>query len=270
MLKDVEDRERELLSKYYKLRGESVEVTLVYNTFSELVDPNYGDDRVEKLSNKLFDSIELAFREIPVQYSILLNIKIKDFGNYNQDEAIKIIRENIEMRLHTISRIDKKKKLSSTFVMLVGLAFIVASYFVPRREAGNIFYELVDLAGQVFVWEGMYSYFLDRTENKLLTRQYRKKLHSIKISKFGEDAVMQNISIKGGKATPDKVVSVPSNTATQTSTIVSNSATIENADTKNATTNSDSNTENADANISKIANIKWRLCFIVLNYLDLR
>src|SRR5574344_1242363 len=196
MLKDVEDRERELLSKYYKLRGESVEVTLVYNTFSELVDPNYGDDRVEKLSNKLFDSIELAFKEIPVEYSILLNIKIKEFGNYNQDEAIKIIRENIEMRLHTINRTDKKKKFRSTLVMLVGLAFIIGGYFIPRLNATNIAYELVDLTGQVFVWEGMYAYFLDRMEDKFLTRQYRKKLHSIKISKYGEDTVMESISLK--------------------------------------------------------------------------
>ena len=71
--------EKDLLSKYYKLRGENVEVTLVYNTFSELVDPNFGDDKVEKLNNKLFDSIDLAIQEIPVKYDIFLNIKVKDF-----------------------------------------------------------------------------------------------------------------------------------------------------------------------------------------------
>ena len=66
--------EKELLSKYYKLRGENVEVTLVYNTFAELVDPNFGDDKVEKLNNKLFDSIDLAIQEIPVKYDIFLNL----------------------------------------------------------------------------------------------------------------------------------------------------------------------------------------------------
>jgi hypothetical protein len=199
MLNVVENREKELISKYYKLQGDSVVVTLIYNTFSELVDSNFGDDRVEKLNNKLFNSIELAFQEIPLEYTIYLNIKIKDFGNYNDEEAINIIRENIEMRLHTINRTDKKKKLASTLVMLVGLLFIVGSYFVPKKDVSSIAYELVDLAGQVFVWEGMYAYFLDRTENKLLVKQYRKKLHSIKISKYGQEGLAQNISLKSDK-----------------------------------------------------------------------
>ena len=193
-----ETSEKELLSKYYKLKGDTVEVTLVYDTFSELIDFNFGDDKVEKLNNKLFNSIELAFKEVPLQYTIFLNIKIKDFENYNQDEAIKIIKENIEMRLHTINRIDKKKKLTSTLIMLLGLAFIVASYFVPRKDASIVAYEIVDLAGQVFVWEGMYAYFLDRTENRHLTKQYRNKLHKIKISKYGEENT-EDIKLKKGK-----------------------------------------------------------------------
>lgn len=184
--KDIEKREKELLSKYYKLKGNTVEVTLIYDTFAELVDFNFGDDRVEKLNNKLFNSIELAFKEVPLKYSIFLNIKIKDFGNYNQEEAITIIKENIEMRLHTISRLDKKKKFLSTFVMLIGVLFIAASYFVPRKSPTVVANELVDLAGQVFVWEGMYAYFLERTDNRHLTKQYRRKLHNIKISKYGE------------------------------------------------------------------------------------
>ena len=184
--KENKKREKELLSKYYKLKGDSVEVTLIYDTFAELVDFNFGDDRVEKLNNKLFNSIELAFKEIPVEYSIFLNIKIKDFGNYNQEEAITIIKENIEMRLHTIGRLDRKKKFLSTFVMLIGVLFIMASYFIPRKSPAIVANELVDLAGQVFVWEGMYAYFLERTDNRHLTKQYRRKLHNIKISKYGE------------------------------------------------------------------------------------
>lgn len=186
--KDKETREQELLSKYYKLKGDTVEVTLVYNTFSELVDPNFGDDSVEKLNNKLFDSIELAFQEIPIKYYIYLNIKVKDFGNYNQDEAIKIIRENIEMRLHTIKRVDIIRKVVSTLIMLAGVFIIAGSYLIKRTStAKSLANEVIDLAGQVLVWEGMYAYFLEKTDKKLLTRQYRKKLHTIKISKFGEE-----------------------------------------------------------------------------------
>lgn len=196
--KDSKKREKELLSKYYKLKGDAVEVTLIYDTFAELVDFNFGDDRVEKLNNKLFNSIELAFKEIPVEYSIFLNIKIKDFGNYNQEEAITIIKENIEMRLHTIGRLDRKKKFLSTFVMLIGLLFIIASYFIPRKTPTLVANELVDLAGQVFVWEGMYAYFLERTENRHLTKQYRKKLHNIKISKYGEENT-ENLKLKKDK-----------------------------------------------------------------------
>lgn len=196
MESDKRKSENELLSKYYKLNGDSVVVTLVYNTFSELVDANFGDDTVEKLNNKLFDSIELAFQEIPVKYDILLNIKIRDFGNYNQDEAIKIIRENIEMRLHTIRRLDIKTKILSTIIMFFGVGIIAASYLVKTTSpASSLINEVIDLAGQVLVWEGMYAYFLDKMEKKLLTKQYRKKLHTIKISKFGDETT-EDIKLK--------------------------------------------------------------------------
>lgn len=196
MESDKRKSENELLSKYYKLNGDSVVVTLVYNTFSELVDANFGDDTVEKLNNKLFDSIEMAFQEIPVKYDILLNIKIRDFGNYNQDEAIKIIRENIEMRLHTIRRLDIKTKILSTIIMFFGVGIIAASYLVKTTSpASSLINEVIDLAGQVLVWEGMYAYFLDKMEKKLLTKQYRKKLHTIKISKYGDETT-EDIKLK--------------------------------------------------------------------------
>ena len=204
MESDKRKSENELLSKYYKLNGDSVVVTLVYNTFSELVDANFGDDTVEKLNNKLFDSIEMAFQEIPVKYDILLNIKIRDFGNYNQDEAIKIIRENIEMRLHTIRRLDIKTKILSTIIMFFGVGIIAASYLVKTTSlASSLINEVIDLAGQVLVWEGMYAYFLDKMEKKLLTKQYRKKLHTIKISKYGDETT-EDIKLK--KTTKSKFV----------------------------------------------------------------
>src|SRR5574344_205070 len=131
--------------------------------------------------------------------------------------------------------------------MLVGLAFIIGGYFIPRLNATNIAYELVDLTGQVFVWEGIYAYFLDRMEDKFLTRQYRKKLHSIKISKYGEDTVMESISLKK----PGKIdAKIKMDTTLPSQSQSTNSNTLENI------INNFDNVNSEQSENQKIANIK--------------
>lgn len=188
-----------LLSKYYSINGNVAEVTLVYDTFSELVDPNFGDDKVEKLSNKLFDSINLVLKEIPIKYSISLNIKIKDFGSYNSAEAIKIIRENIEMRLHTINRAYNKQRAISVVMILIGILIITASRFLPSMDFMQLGYEIVDLFGCVFAWEGAYSLFLEKPEERQLSKQYQRKLTNIHISQYNEPTLNVNIQLKKDK-----------------------------------------------------------------------
>ena len=44
----------QLLSNYFFIDGNVATLQLVYDTFEELVNPNFGDERTEKLNDKLF------------------------------------------------------------------------------------------------------------------------------------------------------------------------------------------------------------------------
>ena len=47
-----------LLNNYFTLDGKVATIKLVYDTFAELINPNFGDERIEKLNDKLFSDIK--------------------------------------------------------------------------------------------------------------------------------------------------------------------------------------------------------------------
>ena len=50
----------EILQHYFSFEGNVATLKLVYDTFSELINPNFGDDKIEKLNDKLFSDIRDA------------------------------------------------------------------------------------------------------------------------------------------------------------------------------------------------------------------
>ena len=83
----------EILKHYFTVENNIATLTLVYDTFSELINPNFGDDKIEKLNDKLFSDIKEAVSLLPKKFKLNLHIVIKDFGEYTKEECEKILKD---------------------------------------------------------------------------------------------------------------------------------------------------------------------------------
>ena len=54
-----------ILEKYFYIEGKHATLDLYYDTFSELIDNNFGNDKIEKLNSVLFDEIEETVKLLP-------------------------------------------------------------------------------------------------------------------------------------------------------------------------------------------------------------
>ena len=102
----------EILQKYFQIHDNVATLKLVYDTFSELINPNFGDEKIEKLNDKLFSDIKEAVNLLPPKYKLDLQIVIKDFGDYTLEECENIIKQNIYLMLQDYSQNYMNKLIS--------------------------------------------------------------------------------------------------------------------------------------------------------------
>ena len=62
----------QILKHYFTVENNIATLTLVYDTFSELINPNFGDDKIEKLNDKLFSDIKEAVSLLPKKLKLNL------------------------------------------------------------------------------------------------------------------------------------------------------------------------------------------------------
>ena len=118
-MKKIKELRKELLENYFTLDGNVATLKLIYDSFIELVNLNFGDEKVEKLNDKLFSDISEAISLLPRNYKLNLEIVIKDFGNYQKEECEKIIRNNLYLiGYQAIKRNNRKKITGYTLITI--------------------------------------------------------------------------------------------------------------------------------------------------------
>ncbi len=161
----------EILQKYFQIHDNVATLKLVYDTFSELINPNFGDEKIEKLNDKLFSDIKEAVNLLPPKYKLDLQIVIKDFGDYTLEECENIIKQNIYLVVYETIRSNNKKRVGGWSLIGVGALILLASYLLSDY---NLWFDLINISGTLFVWEGVNMAFLERNhdtkENVLLAR----------------------------------------------------------------------------------------------------
>ncbi len=156
----------QILQKYFSIDNNIATLDLVYDTFSELINPNFGDDKIEKLNDKLFSDILEAVSLLPLKYMLNLHIVIKDFGDYSRQECEKIIIQNIKLAAYKILK-ERYKKLTGGWSLIgIGAVVLVLSYFL-RNQNYDLWFDLINISGTLFVWEGVNMAFIEKNaENK--------------------------------------------------------------------------------------------------------
>lgn len=168
----------QLLNKYFLIDGKVATLQLVYDTFVELVNPNFGDEHTEKLNDKLFSDIKEAVNLLPKKYRLNVEIIIKDFGAYSRKECEEIILQNVKLSVYLVLKSMNSHRWSGLALMGVGTAVLIASY-VLNKFGMNLFFDIVNISGTLFVWEGANTAFLERNHELRVTKKLAKTLQNI-------------------------------------------------------------------------------------------
>lgn len=168
----------QLLQNYFKFDGNTATLKLVYDTFSELINPNFGDIDIEKLNDKLLSDVREAVSLLPRKYKLNLQIVIKDFGDYTVDECEKIIRQNIYLAAYSTFKENRQKLISGCSLVGAGAVILILSYFLRKYD---LWFDLINISGTLFVWEGVNMAFLERSLEHKATRALARAIKNISI-----------------------------------------------------------------------------------------
>lgn len=171
----------QILQNYFKIDGNVATLELQYDSFAELINQNFGDDKIEKLNDKLFSDIRDAVSLLPRGFKLDLNIVIKDFGDYSLQECEKIIKQNIYLVAYQAIRHSNKKRLNGWSLIGIGALVLLASYLLRNHD---LWFDLINISGTLFVWEGVNTAFIERNMESKATRTLARAVHNITISQM--------------------------------------------------------------------------------------
>lgn len=171
-----------ILSNYFEINGKVATLKLVYDTFEELVNPNFGESDTKKLNDKLFSDIKEAIEILPRKYHLNVQIVIKDFGAYSEEECEKIISQNILLSAYIALKTVGAHRRGGLVLMGIGAAVLILSYFLHSSDY-DIIFDIVNISGTLFVWEGAYTAFLQKNSELRNMRKLAKTLQNITVLK---------------------------------------------------------------------------------------
>ena len=171
----------QILSKYFTIDGKVATLKLVYDSFAELINPNFGDSKTEKLNDKLFSDIKEATDILPRKYKLNVEIIIKDFGEYSQEECESIIAQNIKLSVYQTLKSMTARRWGGLALMGVGALVLILSYILHSSEY-DIIFDVVNISGTLFVWEGASTAFLQRSIEMRSAKKLAKALQGIVVT----------------------------------------------------------------------------------------
>ena len=175
---------KDLLSKYYEIDNKTAKVKLYYDTFSELINQNFGDEKVELINTSLFEDIQNAIEYLPLSYNIDIDIFIKDFGSYSIEESSRIIKENILMKGY-IFAVERYRTIRKGLALpLSGIILLVTSCFCSSMEWPSIIYDIINITGTLFIWDACEEILIENNGKKRELRRYVKKVKNITLHKM--------------------------------------------------------------------------------------
>ncbi len=176
------DIRMEILKHYFSIQDNVATLNLVYDTFAELINSNFGGDNIEKLNDKLFSDIYEAVSLLPKKFKLNLHIVINDFGDHTKKECEEIVKQNISLVAYRTIKAYNQKLTSGWSLIGAGAVILILSYLLRDHD---LWFDLINISGTLFVWEGVNMAFLERNlEHKAI----KKLISSI-----------QNISIESGE-----------------------------------------------------------------------
>lgn len=179
-MKKKKQIELDIIKHYFTLNENEATLELVYDTFSELINPNFGNDKIEKLNEKLLSDIKEAVSMLPRKYKLNIRIVIKDFENYSQNECEDIIRQNVKLAVYNAIK-ENNKKLCIGWSLIGAGALVILLSYILRSQEYELWFDLINITGTLFVWEGSYMTFIEKNLETKAKRALAKSINNITI-----------------------------------------------------------------------------------------
>ena len=170
-----------MLSHYFTIKDKIATIRLNFDSFSELVDQNVGDDGVEKLNSILFDKLSEIFALIPSKYKIQVEIYVKDFESYELCEAEKIVRQNFALLIYSFALERRRKIITGLSLLGGGVALLLVSYFLSKLNLPQILFDVINISGTLLVWEAANITLIERNADKKRIRQFVRQFSDVKL-----------------------------------------------------------------------------------------
>ena len=157
----------DLLSDYFEISGNTAKIDLTYNSFEEIVNQNFGKDSVNMLDQKIYDDLESAFSMLPSKLKVDLRITLKDLGNFTLDEVKHIIESNVALRTYRLGLRRVRQNRIHILTASAGVLILIASYLLSSKGYPQIYYDVVNISGTLFIWETVSSMFLSDSYKRM-------------------------------------------------------------------------------------------------------
>lgn len=174
----------QILQHYFTIQGNTATLKLVYDTFAELVNPNFGDEKTERLNDKLYSDIRDAVSLLPKKFKLSVIIEIKDFGEYSKEECEKIITQNVFLMAYHTNKRNNKRRASGLSLIGIGAIILLVSYLLRNRD---LWFDLINISGTLCVWEGVNTAFIERNLEHKEMINLAKSIQKITIEKPTEN-----------------------------------------------------------------------------------
>lgn len=118
------------------------------------------------LSDSLCNYIEEMAYIVPIEYDIVLEIHSPELSVEEQNRIRKNFKSNFGMEIDDIDYSIKEANKKATTLFVFGTIFLILSYLL-YSHVWDFFYELVNIAGWVALWDMVEILILDNDESRI-------------------------------------------------------------------------------------------------------
>lgn len=155
--------EQDYFEKYYLKNGKAV-IPISINKIDDLYMKH--DYLNLDLSDSLCHYIEEIAYIVPIEYDIILEIHSPELSNEAQNRIKKNFKSNFGMEIDDIDYSLKEANKKAITLFVFGTIFLILSYLL-YSHVWDFFYELVNIAGWVALWDMVEILILDNDELRI-------------------------------------------------------------------------------------------------------
>ena len=184
----IEQRRVEMLQQYYAFDEETktFDVTLHFESAHDLFNEHLNLMKKRVMKDEVVEEVASLLRDIPKGYKAKLSLAIDDYGDIPYEEILDAFHNALNLRLTRFHLTQRKKFYKVGTLMLIGTFLIalmilgeILHWWGGEAIEGRLVSYLLDTAGCVLIWEGLYSALLERDKDASLGYVLSSRLSSI-------------------------------------------------------------------------------------------